>query len=283
MKPRKFSFHSPSDLDAMWDMVEEYEDEFMFYAGGTEAIIGLKERVLDAEHVINLKNLPHLNTIKVEGDFLRIGALVTHQELADSEVVQTVLPSYAKLSNNVANIRVRNAGTLAGNLCFAEPNADPPAMLAALGASVELVGRNQKRSVAVRDFFDGPYSTVREDDEFLTEIVIPVGDKEQCSVYNKIVYLNRPSAGVAVVRNTAATDSEWEIWAGSLTGMPERMHQLCRYLNEGGELLESALMEIGAQDTQEWEVLEGVYGSVDYRKHLAAVLAVRGVMGSVGR
>lgn len=283
MKPRKFSFHNPSDLDEVWDLVEEYEDEFMFYAGGTEAIIGLKERVLDAEHVINIKHLKNLNEINSDGGNLRIGALVTHQEIAESDVVQAVLPSYAHLSNNVANIRVRNAGTLAGNLCFAEPNADPPAMLAALDARVALCSRSQKRNVAVRDFFEGPYTTVREEDEFLTEIIIPIEDKKQFSVYNKIVYLNRPSAGVAVVRNGAAAESTWEIWAGSLTGAPERMHQLCRYLNDGGELLESALLEIGTQDTQEWEVLDGVYGSVDYRKHLAAVLAVRGVMGSVGR
>ncbi|MCQ9617708.1 FAD binding domain-containing protein [Paenalcaligenes niemegkensis] len=282
MKPRRFEFHNPDHLDEIWELAEKYEDDFMFYAGGTEAIIGLKERVIDVGHVINVKNIPELSAIRVEDGVLRIGALVTHQEIADSELVQSVLPSYAALSNNVANIRVRNAGTLAGNLCFAEPNADPPAMLAALNAYVELCSSDGKRQVHIREFFDGPYTTVREDHEFLSEIAIPVSDKNQFSVYRKIVYLNRPSAGVAVVRNTAQPHGNWEVWAGSLTGVPERMNQLCAYLNDGQALSEAGLLEVAQQDTVEWDVLDGVYGSVDYRKHLATVLAARGVMESIG-
>src|SRR5690606_1373782 len=227
MKPRRFEFHSPNHLDEVWELAEKYEDDFMFYAGGTEAIIGLKERVIDVGHVINVKHIPGLSDIQVKDGLLRIGALVTHQEIAESELVQSVLPSYAALSNNVANIRVRNAGTLAGNLCFAEPNADPPAMLAALDASVSLLSAEEKRHVSIREFFDGPYTTVREEHEFLTDIRIPIGDQLQFSVYQKIVYLNRPSAGVAVVRNEGGAHGNWEVWAGSLTGVPERMHALC--------------------------------------------------------
>lgn len=281
MKPRRFEFHSPEHFDEVWELVEKHEDDFMFYAGGTEAIIGLKERVLGVGHLINVKKLPGLKQIRVEEDKLIIGALVTHQELADSELVQAVLPSYAGLSNNVANIRVRHAGTLAGNLCFAEPNADPPALLAALDAYVELRQAEQTRQVPVREFFDGPYSTVREEDEVLTRIVIPLAGNDQFSVYRKTVYLNRPSAGVAVVRHLSRAQNQWEIWAGALTGVPERMHRLCAYLDGGGALIEDELIQIAHQDSADWDVLDGVYGSVDYRKHLVGVLAARAVMESV--
>lgn len=275
MKPRKFEFHNPASVAEALSMAGQYEDEFMFYAGGTEAIIGLKERVLYAEHVVNLKRIPGLKEIRLEENRLRIGALVTHQELADSPLVRQVLPAYAALSNNVANIRVRCAGTLAGNLCFAEPNADPPALLAALGAEVTLVSAEGQRIVPVREFFDGPYSTVREDAELMSEIVIPVPPQGSRAAYQKVVYLNRPSAGVATLKAMNDGAAQWEIWAGAITGMPERLDAACDLLNETNALDEDALKQAIEQDLEERDVLEGVYGSVDYRKHLVAVLAAR--------
>lgn len=277
MKPRRFEFHSPASIEDALALAERHEDEFMFYAGGTEALIGLKERVIGAEHVVNLKKIPGLDQIQLDEGKLHIGALVTHQEIADSPLVQEILPGYAALSNNVANIRVRSAGTLAGNLCFAEPNADPPALLAALDAEVVLVGAQGARSVPVREYFEGPYSTVREDTEFLKEILIPINKDSRCA-YRKVVYLNRPSAGVAAVRSLVHGKPAWEVWAGAITGMPERLDQVCALLDELDAVDEARIMDAAAQDMAERDVMEGVYGSASYRKHLVAVLAVRSAM-----
>lgn len=281
MKPRRFEFHSPDSIEAALGLAGEHEDDFIFYAGGTEAIIGLKERVLYAGHVVNLKKIPGLKDVKFEAGVLRIGALVTHQELADSPVVKEVLPGYAALSDNVANIRVRSAGTLAGNLCFAEPNADPPAMLAALGADVVLVSAQGTRQVPVGEFFDGPYSTVREDAEFMSEIRIPVAPEGCRGAYRKVVYLNRPSAGVAAVRTVNGGVPAWEVWAGAVTGMPERLDSVCGLLDETDVVDAAAIKAAAARDMAERDVLEGVYGTADYRKHLVAVLAVRSAMECV--
>lgn len=277
MKPRAFKFHSPRDIPAALTLAEESDYDFMYLAGGTEALIGLKERVLTVEHLINIKDIPGLKEIQVENQTLSIGALVTHQEIADSPVVQELLPEYAALSNNIANVRVRQAGTLAGNLCFAEPNADPPAFLAAMNAKLVLVGPEGERQVPVRRFFDGPYSTVREDEELLTQILIPLATHPQKSIYKKVVYLHRPTVGVAAVRNTLDGQERWEVWAGALTGEPERMDQLCELL-EQGDVDKAALQAAAEQDVADWDVLEGVFGSPDYRKHLAMVLAIRCVM-----
>ncbi|HLU03918.1 MAG TPA: FAD binding domain-containing protein [Advenella sp.] len=281
MKPRRFEFHNPQSIQGALRLAGEYEDDFIFYAGGTEAIIGMKERVIEAGHVLNLKKVPGLAHIEVQDGSLHIGALVTHQEIADSAIVQRVLPGYAHLSDNIANIRVRSAGTLAGNLCFAEPNADPPALLAALDARVVLLGAKGAREVSVREFFDGPYSTVREEDELMTQIIIPLGAGESRCAYRKVVYLNRPSAGVACVRNLVDGVPVWESWAGSITGLPERLNNVCAVLNERDMVDKTDVMEAAAQDMTGLDVLEGVYGSASYRKHLVAVLAVRSAMECV--
>ncbi|HLS21881.1 MAG TPA: FAD binding domain-containing protein [Paenalcaligenes sp.] len=277
MKPRAFKFHSPQDIPTALTLAEDSDYDFMYFAGGTEALIGLKERVLTVEHLINIKGIPGLKEIRVENQMLSIGALVTHQEIADSPIVQEVLPAYATLSNNIANVRVRQAGTLAGNLCFAEPNADPPAFLAAMDAQLVLVGPEGERQVPVRRFFDGPYSTVREDEELLTQILIPVAAQPQKSIYKKVVYLHRPTVGVAAVCTTLDGQQRWEVWAGALTGEPERMDQLCELLAQG-TADKAALQAAAKQDVADWDVLEGVFGSPDYRKHLATVLAIRCVM-----
>lgn len=281
MKPRRFEFHSPQSIEDALKLASDFDDDFIFYAGGTEAIIGMKERVIEAGHVLNLKKIPRLNQIQMQDGSLHIGALVTHQEIADSEIVKRVLSGYADLSHNIANIRVRSAGTLAGNLCFAEPNADPPALLAALNARVVLIGRQGKRDVPVREFFDGPYSTVREEAEFMTEIVVPLGAEECRCAYRKVVYLNRPSAGVACVRNLVDGTPVWESWAGSITGLPERLNNVCAVLNERDAVSEFDVMQGAARDMAGLDVLEGVYGSESYRKHLVAVLAVRSAMECV--
>lgn len=281
MKPRRFEFHSPNSIPDVLELAGDFEDDFIFYAGGTEAIIGMKERVIEAGHVLNLKRIPGMKQLRVEGGSLHIGALVTHQEIADSEIVQKVLSGYAHLSDNIANIRVRSAGTLAGNLCFAEPNADPPALLAALDACVVLVSEQGSRNVAVRDFFDGPYSTVREEAEIMTEIIIPVDPKNCRCGYRKVVYLNRPSAGVACVRTLVDGAPVWESWAGSITGMPQRLDNVIAVLNERDAVHKTDIMQAAARDMAELDVLEGVYGSESYRKHLVGVLAVRSAMECV--
>jgi len=281
MKPRRFEFHSPHSVPDALKLAGDFEDDFIFYAGGTEAIIGMKERVIEAGHVLNLKKIPNMKQIRVEDGYLHIGALVTHQEIADSAIVQKVLSGYAHLSDNIANIRVRSAGTLAGNLCFAEPNADPPALLAALDACVVLVGEQGSRKVAVREFFDGPYSTVREEAEIMTEIIVPVDAKNCRCAYRKVVYLNRPSAGVACVRTMIDGAPVWESWAGSITGMPQRLDNVSTVLNERDTVQKTDIMQAAARDMAELEVLEGVYGSEAYRKHLVAVLAVRSAMECV--
>lgn len=275
MKPRAFKFHTPKDIPDALELAEESDYDFMYLAGGTEAIIGLKERVLTVEHLINIKELPGLKEIRIENQCLVIGALATHQEIADSEIVQEELPAYARLSNNIANVRVRNAGTLAGNLCFAEPNADPPAYLAAVDAKLHFVGPEGEREVSIRDFFDGPYSTDREEEEILTEIRIPLRGKQQKSTYQKIVYLHRPTVGVAAVRNQDGDSVQWEVWAGALTGLPERMNHLCALLDANENATMQDITTAAQKDVQDWDVLEGVFGTPDYRKHLATVLASR--------
>src|SRR6478609_2098528 len=142
-----FRYHRPRHLAAAHELLARYGDDAAVYAGGTELLLAMKARVLRYSDLIDLKHIEQLGDIRHKAGHMVIGALVSHFRLATDPLMVTMLPAYAALSNNIANIRVRVAGTLAGNLCFAEPHADPPALLAALGASVTLVSAEGSRSL----------------------------------------------------------------------------------------------------------------------------------------
>ena len=278
MRPRHFQYHSPISQSDAFRLFERWPDECMYYAGGTEAMIALKERVIAYEHIINLKQIDGLGEISVKAGKLEIGALVTHQQLADSDLVRTLIPGYARLSDNIANVRVRETGTLAGNLCFGEPHADPPAMLAALGASVRLALPDSIREVPVADFLLGDYAADLEDGEMLQAVSIPLPSRPFRAWYQKFVHLHRPAAGVAAACFDQDGESwRWEIWAGSLTGRPERLDSLCELLAGQPQADDEDMYRAAAVDLMPLDVPDGNYGGGEYRKHLSAVLAGRAV------
>src|SRR5207244_12730894 len=126
-------------------------------------------------------------------------ASATHGDSERNPLRADVLPALAQLEANVANDRVRAAVTLAGNLAFGEPHADPPSMLIALGARVLLEGRAGSRSVAVAEFITGMYETALAADEVIVAIEIPLPGKNMRAEYVKFQILERPSVGVAAL------------------------------------------------------------------------------------
>src|SRR5690606_18830181 len=150
-------YHRPRALEGVFELLDRYGDDAALYAGGTELLLALKARVLRYEHLIGLNSITELKGVRVEGGEIVIGAMSTHYSLANDTILRGALPAYAALSDNIANIRVRVAGTIGGNLCFAEPHADPPALLAALGATLTLRGVGGERSAPMAEFIEGEF------------------------------------------------------------------------------------------------------------------------------
>ncbi len=130
MRPDPFTYHQPKSLAEASSLVAELGDGAAFYAGGTELLLLMKMQLAGYKHLVNLKKIDGLRTIVVEHDRLVVGALATHNDIALNPTVSKHCPSLSRLCGEIANIRVRVAGTIGGNLCFAEPRADPPVLLA---------------------------------------------------------------------------------------------------------------------------------------------------------
>lgn len=196
---RRFDVHRATSVAEAVALRREHGADAAVYAGGTELLLAMKLGVARWPHLIDIKPIPALRGITVTKDHLRIGATVTHWDLERDPTVVAALPVFARLESRVANIRVRAAGTLAGNLAFAEPHADPPALLIALGARVILEGPAGTRSLPVSELLTGMYQTVIGPDELIVAIEIPLPARDVRMAYLKFQVLERPSLGVAAV------------------------------------------------------------------------------------
>src|SRR5947209_2588342 len=196
---RRFDVYRVTSVAEAVELRKRFGADAAIYAGGTELLLAMKMGVARWPHLIDIKPIASLRTVSVANGTLRIGATATHWDLERDPTVARTLPALARLERNVANVRVRAAGTLAGNLAFAEPHADPPALLMALDARVVVEGGKGRRAIAMDEFFVGMYQTSLAPDEIVTAIDIPVPGAGRRAAYVKFQILERPSVGVAMV------------------------------------------------------------------------------------
>ncbi|WP_144637300.1 FAD binding domain-containing protein [Bordetella genomosp. 13] len=282
MRARKFVLHRPASLGEALALKAEHGDAATFHAGGTELLVALKAHVLQYDHVIDLKQIAQLRGVRRRSDgTISIGALTTHDTIANDPIVRESLPGYAELSEHVANIRVRIAGTLGGVLCFAEPHADAPTMLCALDAWVVLAGPTGEREVPSRDFQLGEFATCREDDEILASIEIAPPSSGTRSAYRAFGHTERPAVGVAAVWSTD-NPQRLSLWAGALSAMPGRLQRAEEAAAElpadlAPQQTWERLREAVAADADAIDTHDDLHGGADYKRHLVSVLAERAI------
>jgi carbon-monoxide dehydrogenase medium subunit len=282
--PHPFELHRPTTLDAALELQAQYGEDCAFYAGGTELLLALKARVLRYDHLIDLKKIASLRGVRQEAEEIVIGALTSHLDLARDALMHRLVPAYAALSNNIANIRVRVAGTIGGNLCFGESHADPPALLAALGASVVLQGPEGTRSVLVAEFITDEFTTQRCDGEIMMAVRIPVPRAEQRFTYLKFGHLERPAVGIAAGCCADAGADRYRVWAGSIGSRPIRISKLEAAL-EGvpRHRVRDVLPTASVVAAADLPARGDLHGSADYKQHLASVLMQRTVLQVAGQ
>lgn len=196
-----FAVERPRRLDAAIRLLERFGDDAAFYMGGTELLLLMKLGMAEATLLVDGKRLAELQRLDRMDGTVRIGAGKTHRDIERAPIVNTALPVLADLAKKVANLRVRNVGTLGGNLCFAEPHSDPATLLMALGAEVRLASSVGERSMPVEEFVLGPLTTALGEGEVLTEVHIPVPQASDAVAYERIRFRERPVVNVGVLRD----------------------------------------------------------------------------------
>ena len=274
---RRFRLEEPGSIGEASELLARFGESAKVYAGGTELLLAMKEGLVQYERLINVKKLKGLNDVGAADGMIKIGALCTHHELERSSLLQQKLPSLHKLEQNVANVRVRQSGTLGGNLCFAEPHADPGTLLMALGAKFVAEKSSGKRDIAAEEFFVDAYETSLQADELLTEIRIPAPTNHSRSAYLKFGYLERPSVGVALAFNLNGGGlSDVKIAVGCAGPAPRRVPEAEAALNgKSREEAERNLAQAGVAAGRASQAITDLHGSQDYKEHIVGVLLKR--------
>lgn len=262
-----FELLRPETLLEATELLSEHEGEAVFYMGGTELLLAMKYGLAHASILIDGKKLGELKKIEANDDSLTLGAGLTHLALESSPIVQELLPELARVERTVANLRVRAVGTLGGNLCFAEPHSDPATLLIALGAQVGLLSKAGTRWLPLEEFVLGPLHTALVPGEIMTAITVPLPPTEARIAFERIRLRERPAANVAVM----LTEGEVRVVVGAVGPRPLRLIDAEVLLLETPEAIEDAcaLVESGVEPYADGE------GSIEYKRHLAAVLTRR--------
>ena len=274
---KRFRLEEPESAAEVSELLGRFGDSAKIYAGGTELLLAMKEGLVQYERLINVKKLKGLSEVSGENGTIKIGALCTHHQLENSSLLQQKLPSLIKLEQNVANVRVRQAGSIGGNLCFAEPHADPGTLLMALSAKLVAEKISGKREITAEDFFVDAYETSLAADELLTGIRVPTPGANSRSAYLKFGYLERPSVGVAVALTLdGATVNNVKIAVGCAGPAPRRVAEAEALLN--GKSKDEAvrlLPQAGAIAGRASEAISDLHGAQDYKEHIVGVLLKR--------
>jgi carbon-monoxide dehydrogenase medium subunit len=272
-----FELHRPTTRDEAVEMMARYGDTAAYYCGGTELLLAMKLGFAQYEHLISVREIPDLQDVRVEDGVLCIGAAVTHRQVERSPVVRAHCPALAEMASQVANIRVRSAGTLGGNLCFADPHSDPGTFLLALGADLVCHHGDETRTVPLESFLLGPYQTVLAEGELLGEIRIPPLPEGAVVVHRKLSFRERPAATVTcLVRVDGGVVADVRLAVGSVGFVPVRVHEGERLLMGVAADSPNGAVDAAAEAAGvAAEAVEDANGSAEYKENLVRVLVKR--------
>ena len=274
-----FDLHRPQSLEEATELADRYGEDAAFYCGGTELLLLLKLGFASFGHLIDLKGVEELGGVRTENGALVVGSAVTHRELERSQLVRERLPALAAMERRVANLRVREVGTLGGNLCFSDPHSDPATFLLALDAEVEYRrGGEAARRTPISDFVVGLYQTSLGEGEVLTSVRIPELPRGAAVVHAKFAFHERPTATVACLARVAAGEvAEARVAVGSVGARPVRAPAAEQVLTGApAEDIDTGLLaEAGERAAEAAAPVDDATGSAEYKAQLVRVLVER--------
>lgn len=287
-----FRLHRPTTLDHAVELLASLGDGARPYAGGSELLLVLREGLLDADDLVDLKRIAGLADIRMLADErqLEIGALATHTQVAESPLVRGLLPALADTEAVLANRRVRNVGTVGGSLCFAEPHGDTAALLLAVDAQVVLRSADGVRQVPLDAWLHGPFDVDLHAGEILLAARIPIPVAPSALAYHRSRTLERPTASAAVAMHVGPDGDVARVVrvvVGCVgprpTRVPEAEALLAEYpARESVEHVTAVAVECGTIAARQADVVADIYGPEAYKRRLVSVLVRRAVADAFG-
>lgn len=286
MIPSAFEYMRPTSVSEAVQFLASHSDDAKILAGGHSLVPMMKLRLANPGILIDIGRLPELSTIREQGGSLVLGACVTHYAVETSALLRQRCPLLPETAAAIGDVQVRNRGTIGGSIAHADPAADWPAAILALGASIKLVRMGGERMINAADFFVAMLTTVMESQDLLTEIHVPVAPPRTGSAYLKVA---QPASGFALTgvaaQVTLAADNTVQSVAVGITGVSDTSYraQAVEQALQGRQANAEALAQAAAHAADGVEALEDIHASADYRAHLARVYTRRALQQAIER
>jgi aerobic carbon-monoxide dehydrogenase medium subunit len=270
---REVSYARPGTVDEAIALLAEH-DGARALAGGQTLLNVMKQRAASPDVLVDLGRLDELRTISVSGAALEVGAMTTLTSLIRSSEVDVTRPILAEVAATVADVQVRNRGTLGGNICVNDPTNHFPPLLVALDATMTVAGVDGERTVPAEEFFVGVFETTVREGELLTKITVPAGGKGSGDGMSGVTL----GAHGTYIANAAASvvDGTWRIALGCVGAVPVRATAVESALSQGVDEASARAAVEGLGATL--DPPSDVHASADYRRSLAETSTVRAVL-----
>jgi carbon-monoxide dehydrogenase medium subunit len=275
---RPFEYAEPDTLDEALALLADDPDDTLVMAGGTSLVILLKQDLIRPARVIGLRRIAQLGAID-RTDGLRLGALATHGALARSAAVRAHAAALASTFAAVATVRIREQGTLGGNLAHADPAQDPPVTLLSLDGVAVAMSKVRARRIPLDALFVDVFETSLEPDELLLRVELPPLPAGARATYQKFLPATLDDYATVSVAAVVATDASGvcthaRIALGGAGPVPMRARDAERSLL-GGALDEAAIREAAALAAAAADPIDDLRGSADYKRAMAGVWTER--------
>ncbi len=276
----------PETIDEAISFLKSNEGQARIIAGGTDLLLDIPEGKVKTSSLIDITRIPELKKITMEDGVIRIGAAVTHNQVANSELIQEKAAALAYAASCVGSCQIRNSGTIVGNVCNAQPAADTAVALVALGAMAEIAADRGKEYVAVEKMYAGVgKSTIDSASQLVTMVRFPAARKNQGTAFVRLEQrkaLALPMLNVAVMVSLEGNKFQWARISMAPVGPgPMRASSAEQILN--GAQVNQDVIEKAAQAALEQANPRNsaLRGSREYRTSVLPVLVRRALEQAV--
>lgn len=278
---KKFDYLRPHTLEEAFSLLQHYGDRAKLIAGGTDAIVMIRQKKISPDVLISLRGIEGLDQIESNGEY-KIGALVTHRMIEQSESIKKVFPVLSRASSLLGSVQIRNVATIGGNLCTASPSAETAPPLLVYGAEVHLTSQREERRLPLESFFLGPGETALNSREILREILLPIPPPNSRGTYLKLgrrksMDLSIVSVAVLLTLNPqTAICEQARIALGAVAPTPMRAKEAEKIL-EGNRINDLLIQEAGEKAKSECSPINDIRSSSEYRREMVSVLVEKAI------
>jgi len=277
MIPSPFEYQKVTSLSEALNGIAQGDEDIKVLAGGHSLLPVMKLRLATPAKLLDIGQVQELKGIQDSGSQLSIGAMMTHTQIASSDIIREKAPALAEAASLIGDVQVRNVGTIGGSLAHADPSADYPGVILALDAEIVVQSVNGERTIKAIDFFVGLFTTALKPNELIVQIRVPVNAANQNSCYLKFPQpaSRFPVVGCAVaLEKSGDTCKEARVGFSGVGPAAFRDSGVENAL-KGQSLSEQSIADAAAQATEGKDVLDDPNASETYRRHLAKVFAKR--------